>query len=54
MTATELIVNRMDSGKTDMGLTTYASHTVLQSDVTIAKNYLERDELEDLNRIVTR
>jgi hypothetical protein len=26
---------------------------VRQSDVTIAKNYLSRDELEDLNRIVT-
>ena len=35
-----------------MGLTTYSGHTVLQSDVTVAKNYLSRDELEDLNRIV--
>jgi hypothetical protein len=53
MTAAELIVNRMDSEKTDMGLTTYAGASVRQGDVTIAKNYLSRDELEDLNRIVT-
>jgi hypothetical protein len=53
MTAAELIVSRADSEKTNMGLTTYSGEYVLQSDVTIAKNYLERDELEDLNRIVT-
>jgi len=53
MTAAELIVGRVDSEKTNMGLTTYSGEHVLQSDVTIAKNYLERDELEDLNRIVT-
>jgi hypothetical protein len=53
MTAAELIVSRVDSEKTNMGLTTYSGEHVLQSDVTIAKNYLERNELEDLNRIVT-
>ena len=53
MTAAELIVSRVDSEKVDMGLTSYAGHSVLQSDVTIAKNYSSRDELEDLNRIVT-
>ena len=53
MTAAELIVSRVDSEKTNMGLTTYLGEQVLQSDVTIAKNYLERDELEELNRIVT-
>jgi len=53
MTAAELIVSRMDSEKENMGLTTYAGSFVLQSDVTIAKNYLSRDELEELNRIVT-
>ena len=53
MTAAELIVSRVDSEKMDMRLTTYAGHAVLQSDVTNAKNYLSRDELEDLNRIVT-
>jgi hypothetical protein len=53
MTAAELIVSRVDSEKTNMGLTTYSGEHVLQSDVTVAKNYLERNELEDLNRIVT-
>ena len=53
MTAAELITSRVDSEKTDMGLTTYAGSFVLQSDVTIAKNYLSREELDDLNRIVT-
>jgi hypothetical protein len=53
MTAAELIVSRVDSEKTNMGLTTYSGEHVLQSDVTIAKNYLERDELDELNRIVT-
>jgi hypothetical protein len=52
-TAAELIVSRVDSDKPNMGLASYKGHTVLQSDVTIAKNYLDRDELEDLNRIVT-
>ena len=53
MTAAELIVNRVDSEKENMGLTTYEGEVVRQSDVTIAKNYLSRDELEDLNRTVT-
>ena len=53
MTAAELIASRADSEKEDMGLTTYAGEIVRQADVTIAKNYLNRDELEDLNRIVT-
>jgi hypothetical protein len=53
MTAAELIVKRVDSEKENMGLTTYAGKSVRPSDVTIAKNYLNRDELEDLNRIVT-
>jgi len=53
MTAAELIVSRVDSEKENMGLTTYAGAAVRQGDVTIAKNYLNRNELEDLNRIVT-
>jgi hypothetical protein len=53
MTAAELIVGRADSKKENMGLITYAGESVRKSDVTVAKNYLNRDELEDLNRIVT-
>jgi len=52
-TAAELIVNRIDAEKENMGLTTYAGSTVRQADVIIAKNYLNQTELEDLNRIVT-
>jgi len=52
-TAAELIVSRVDSEKDNMGLTTYGGAVVRQADVTIAKNYLNQDELEDLNRIVT-
>jgi len=53
MTAAELVVNRADADKENMGLTAYHGNIVRQADVTIAKNYLNRDELEDLNRIVT-
>ena len=53
MTAAELITSRVDAAKENMGLTAYAGNVVRQGDVTIAKNYLSQDELEDLNRIVT-
>ena len=54
-TATELIFNRVDSQKEKMGLTSWDNAPdgkILKSDVTIAKNYLSRDELESLGRIV--
>jgi len=53
MTAAELIVCRVDSEKTNMGLTAFLSESLRKSDVTVAKNYLSKDELADLNRIVT-
>jgi len=53
MTAAELIVSRMDSNKTSMGLTTFTGETLKKSEVTVAKNYLSKEELSDLNRIVT-
>ena len=53
MTAAELVVNRADSEKENMGLTTHEGASVRQNDVTIAKNYLNQSEIEDLNRIVT-
>ena len=52
-TAPELIVERADATKINMGLTTFKGSRVRQSDVTIAKNYLSKDEIENLNRIVT-
>ncbi len=52
MTAPELIVERVDAGKANMGLTTWAGDRVRRSDVTVAKNYLREDEIGELNRIV--
>lgn len=51
-TAPELIVERADASKTNMGLTSWKGVKVRKSDVTIAKNYLNKEELEMLNRIV--
>ncbi|MEG9531561.1 virulence RhuM family protein [Mannheimia indoligenes] len=54
-TAAELIMERADSLKPNMGLTTWAKSPegkILKSDVSIAKNYLNNDELKDLGSIV--
>ena len=54
-TAAELIFNRVNSNKEKMGLTSWDNAPdgkILKSDVTIAKNYLSRDELESLGRVV--
>ena len=55
-TAAELIVERADHQKEHMGLTTWADAPdgkIKKSDVTIAKNYLSENELQQLNRMVT-
>ena len=54
-TAAELIMKRADSQKDHMGLTSWANSPdgkIFKSDVSVAKNYLARDELESLARIV--
>lgn len=51
-TAAELIHERADSSKVNMGLTTWKSGTVRKADVSIAKNYLFESEIGELNRIV--
>lgn len=54
-TAAEIIYNRANSDKEHMGLTSWENcpnGKILKSDVVIAKNYLNKDELEDLERIV--
>ena len=54
-TAAEIIYNRVDSEKEHMGLTSWENSPngkILKSDVVIAKNYLSKDEIEDLERIV--
>lgn len=52
-TAAELIVERADSSKDNMGLTTWKGAKVRKADVKIAKNYLTEKEIKSLNRIVT-
>ncbi|HTV63754.1 MAG TPA: virulence RhuM family protein, partial [Verrucomicrobiae bacterium] len=52
-TAPELIMERADAGKPNMGLTTWKGAIVRKGDVTIAKNYLNGEEITQLNRIVT-
>ena len=54
-TAPELIMGRADSSKEHMGLTSWERSPdgkILKSDVSVAKNYLTKDELESLGRIV--
>ncbi|MDA3886100.1 MAG: virulence RhuM family protein [Candidatus Delongbacteria bacterium] len=55
-TAAEIISDRADSKKSNMGLTSWRKSPtgkVMPNDVTVAKNYLNKDELDHLNRIVT-
>jgi len=52
-TAAELIYARADAGQANMGITNYPGSKLLKRDVEIAKNYLNEEELNVLNRIVT-
>ena len=55
-TAHEIIYNRADSEKENMGLTNWAyspQGKILKSDVTVSKNYLSKNELENLSLLVT-
>ena len=51
-TAAELITERANSKKPLMGLTNFSGLHPIQRDIYIAKNYLNENELEMLNRIV--
>ncbi len=54
-TAAELVHWRADSGQSHMGLTSWTNAPegkILKTDVAIAKNYLTKEELESLGRIV--
>ncbi|MEO8147861.1 MAG: virulence RhuM family protein [Bacteroidia bacterium] len=53
-TAAELIMQRADAKKTNMGLTNFPGSEIKKQDVIIAKNYLNEDELNQLNRIVNQ
>ena len=55
-TAVEIIVNRANHKKTHMGLTNWKNSPngkIIASDVIVAKNYLTKEELKSLERIVT-
>ena len=55
-TAAEIIYNRADSEKEHMGLTNWKNSPngkILETDVVVAKNYLSKEELESLERIVS-
>jgi len=51
-TAAELISERANSSKPNMGLTSWKGPKVRRTDVAVAKNYLNIDEIGELNRIV--
>ena len=54
-TTAEIVYNRADSKKENMGLTTWENSPdgkILKSDVIIAKNYLNEQEIKNLNNLV--
>ena len=52
-TAAEVIYQRADASKPFMGLKTFKGEMPVLSDVKVAKNYLEEDELKILNNLVS-
>lgn len=52
-TAAEIIVSRADAQKANMGLTSWKGSIVRKQDIVIAKNYLNEDEIDTLNRLTT-
>ena len=51
-TAAELIVSRADATQPNMGLTAWKGSIVRKGDVIVAKNYLQNEEIDSLNRLV--
>lgn len=51
-TASELIFQRADAGAPNMGITNFPGKNLLKRDIEVAKNYLNEEELNILNRIV--
>lgn len=52
-TAAEILETRCDPSQPNMGLTSFAGKKVRKKDVTVAKNYLEENEMRTLNRLTT-
>jgi hypothetical protein len=51
-TAAELIRDRADASQPNMGLTVWKGEMVRKADITVAKNFLQDEEIDELNRIV--
>lgn len=51
-TAAEIILDRADADKSNMALTSWKGSVVRKQDIFIAKNYLNKDEIDTLNRLV--
>jgi len=51
-TAAEIIVSRADANEPNMALSSWKGHVVRKQDIFIAKNYLNHDEIDTLNRLV--
>ena len=52
-TAAELITSRADAAKPNMGLTSWKGSIVRKQDIVVAKNYLNKNEIDLLNRLTT-
>lgn len=52
-TSAEIIANRADHNKPNMGLTSWKGSIVRKIDISTAKNYLTADEIDTLNRLVS-
>ncbi len=52
-TAAEIVHRRTDASLPNMGLTSWSGDRLRKADVAIAKNYLNQEEIEALNRIVS-
>lgn len=53
LTAAEIVVGRAKADLPNMGLTSWKGSIVRKEDIFIAKNYLTKDEVDTLNRMVT-
>jgi hypothetical protein len=52
LTAAEIVAKRVDSSKTNMGLTNWKGEVITRDQAEVAKNYLEELELKRLNLLV--
>ena len=52
-TVAEIVYNRVDSNKENIGLTNFKGDTPIRKETEIAKNYLSMEELQILNRLVS-